>query len=140
MSAKTRYQLRPKLEVQYHPGVGGGGTDEILRPTLMCVSNGSCFRLVRESFGKRDSQEFEPVEDVHTTAYRNPPLQGLGLEILADTCGTINMPCKNSCTTQCKIPLADVVTFDPKLHSCFSDPSWLLLCYCIYKVLCIHNP
>ena len=46
---------RPRLEVRYHPGVGGGGADEILRPTLMCVSNGGCYRLVSDTFGKVDT-------------------------------------------------------------------------------------
>lgn len=44
------------LRVQYHPGFGSGGTDEILRPTLMTVGDqGRCYRMVKETFGKRES-------------------------------------------------------------------------------------
>lgn len=74
---------RTRLEVSYHAGVGGGGTDEILRPTLMCVSNGGCYRLVVDSFGKRENQEVKeegPQHHVHRArggVDRNPPLQGV---------------------------------------------------------------
>ena len=41
---------RPKahLDVQYHPGVEG--VDNILRPSLLSVGGGTCFRLVKESW------------------------------------------------------------------------------------------
>ena len=46
------------LRVRYHPGLGSGGTDEIMRPLLMTVGDqGTCYRLVKESFGRRDSDQ-----------------------------------------------------------------------------------
>lgn len=46
------------LRVQYHPGLGSGGTDEILRPLLMTVGDQDrCYRLVKESFGRRESDQ-----------------------------------------------------------------------------------
>ena len=44
--------------MQYHPGLGSGGTDEILRPLLMSVGDqGSCYRIVKDSFGRRESDQ-----------------------------------------------------------------------------------
>lgn len=46
------------LRVQYHPALGSGGTDEILRPTFMTVGDqGRCYRLVKERFGKKESDQ-----------------------------------------------------------------------------------
>lgn len=60
---RARDRGRPPLEVRYHAGIGSGGTDEILRPTLMSVGGGgSCYRLVRDSFGRRPGENREEEE------------------------------------------------------------------------------
>ena len=50
-------QKREDLRVQYYPGIGSEGTDDILRPTLMTVGNqGRCYRIVQDSFGKKEGR------------------------------------------------------------------------------------
>ena len=51
------FKRREDLSVRYYPGIGSGGTDEILRPTLMTVGNqGRCYRIVNDTFGKKENQ------------------------------------------------------------------------------------
>ncbi len=44
--------------------IESGCTDGILRPTLLCFSDGSCYRLVKETFGKRQQDEPEQADKV----------------------------------------------------------------------------
>lgn len=69
--AKSRvYSKRSGPEIQYHQG--GGGVDEILRPTLLSVGEGSCYRLVKDSWpwevkGEEFGKEGVPIPTLHTS-------------------------------------------------------------------------
>ena len=69
-TATARQGRGPRLQVHYSPGVGGGGTDNIVRPTLMCVGDEQCYRLVKESFGRLPQEE--GVREMEA----NPSFQG----------------------------------------------------------------
>lgn len=52
------------MEVRYHPGTGG--VDEILRPTLLSVDEGSCYRLVKNSWPwEAEGEEFAANEGMY---------------------------------------------------------------------------
>ena len=52
------------VDVRYHPGIEG--VDEILRPTLLCLGEGSCFRLLKETWpwGLEESRGKEGVANI----------------------------------------------------------------------------
>lgn len=60
----SRERRRPCQDVRYHPRIGG--VDEILRPTLLCVGEGTCFRLVKDSWPweTKKGEEFTSNEGV----------------------------------------------------------------------------
>lgn len=80
MSRRHKVEPETAIRVQYHPGLGGGGADDILRPTLMSVSNGGCYRLVVDTFGKRTVDEEDEEQIVATAVEDNKPHYGRGRE------------------------------------------------------------
>lgn len=80
------------VDVRYHPGIEG--VDEILRPTLLCFGEGSCFRLLKETWPWGE-EEFGGKEDNAQDREARRPIDDTydeGDDPLSELSGAVQLP------------------------------------------------